>query len=120
MHSPFVSDYVMGGESSIVKIEPFNFTPPENGDYGLVISPVILSPQDDIISIDDFYNIEIKNCGKLADVLDEGLPIKIGLIGLGFNIVYNVRRPIYPAIMPGSIINKIGEFAKTWGSILPR
>lgn len=85
---------------------------------------MILSPQDDIISIDDFYNIEIKNCGKLAGVLVEELPIKIGLIGLGFNIAYNVRRPIYPAIMPGSIIkcNKrgnIGEFSTTWGSILP-
>jgi len=135
--------YTMGGESSIVKVEPLEFTPPESGDYGLVISPVILPPIEKVISVDDLYDVEIKGCGKLSDVivndknddqddvtiekLPEKLPVKIhvkiGLIGLGFNIAYNVRRPIYPAILPGSVLkcNKrenVGEFTG-WGSILP-
>jgi len=117
--------YTMGGESSIVKVEPWEFTPPESGDYGLVISPIILSPIEKVISVDDLYDAKIEGCGKLGDVIIKGLPVKIGLIGLGFNIAYNVRRPIYPAILPGSVLKcdgikrgNVGEFTG-WGSILP-
>ncbi|MDT7906125.1 MAG: hypothetical protein RQ863_05930 [Sulfolobales archaeon] len=115
--------YTMGGESSIVKVEPWEFAPPESGKYGLVISPIILSPIEKVISVDDLYDAEIEGCGKLGDVIVKGLPVKIGLIGLGFNIAYNVRRPIYPAILPGSVLkcNKRGNVGKFtgWGSILP-
>ncbi|MFP3203164.1 MAG: hypothetical protein RXR43_13375 [Sulfolobus sp.] len=115
--------YTMGGESSIVKVEPWKFTPPEEGDCGLVISPIILSPTEKVVSVDDFYDEEIEGCGKLGDKIVEGIPVKIGLIGLGFNIAYNVRRPIYPAILPGSVLkcNKRGNVGKftSWGSILP-
>jgi len=115
--------YTMGGESSIVKVEPLEFTPPESGKYGLVISPIILPPIKEVISVDDLYDVEIMGCGKLKEVMIEGLPVKVGLIGLGFNIAYNVRRPIYPAILPGSVLNcnkrgNVGEFTG-WGSILP-
>lgn len=120
--------YTMGGESNIVKAEPWEFAPPESGKYGLVISPIILSPIEKVISVDDLYDAEIEGCGKLGDVIVDddrikGLPVKIGLIGLGFNVAYNVRRPIYPAILPGSVLNcnkrgNVGKFTG-WGSILP-
>ncbi|MFP3265198.1 MAG: hypothetical protein RXO54_05120 [Acidilobus sp.] len=115
--------YTMGGESGIVKVEPWELAPPESGDCGLVISPIILSPIEKVVSVDDFYDMEIEGCGKLGKEIIEGLPVKIGLIGLGFNIAYNVRRPIYPAILPGSVLrcNKRGNVGKFtgWGSILP-
>lgn len=123
--------YTMGGESSIVKVEVFNdIKVPQKGDYGLVLSPIIFNPIEKIISIEDLYNAEIEGVGKLKDITVSKLTgesnlIKIGLIALGYNMAYNVRRPIYPAIMPGSVIKyekrgNIGLFAERgWGSVLP-
>ncbi|BFI75772.1 hypothetical protein [Sulfurisphaera ohwakuensis] len=118
--------YTMGGESSIVKIETLKeVNIPQKGKYGLVISPIILKPVNRIITIYDLYDMEIEGLGKLRDVIVNKLPVKLGLIGVGFNISYNVRRPIYPAIMPGSIINykekaNLGLFRENgWGSVLP-
>ena len=116
--------YTMGGEGSIVKVEVVDgVNPPEKGERGLVLSPIIMEPASKVSSIEDIlHNMEVKGCGRLNDI---AVKVKVGLIGLGFNITYTVRRPIYPAIMPGSIINcgkrgNVGLFSdKGWGSILP-
>ena len=114
--------YVIGGEGSVVKLEEFKgFKPPEEGKLGLVLSPIILEPKEGLVTIDDLYDVEVKECGKLGDISNY---VKVGLLGLGFNIAYNVRRPIYLAIMPGSVINCTKKNAglfndKGWGSILP-
>ncbi|MFP3242227.1 hypothetical protein [Caldisphaera sp.] len=137
--------YTMGGEGSIIELKKCKECEEiisGKGDYGLVISPIILKPRENVTSIiDDFYELNIEGCGKLSD-LRVNIPvnannkekslkkyfrpqIKLGLISLGFNITYNVIRPIYLAIMPGSIINckemgNVGLFKEVgWGSILP-
>ncbi|QIW22850.1 hypothetical protein EWF20_00870 [Sulfolobus sp. S-194] len=118
--------YTMGGESSIVKVEVLkDLEIPQKGELGLVLSPIILKPVNKIVAIEDLYEMEIDGLGKLKDVMTDNLAIRIGLIGLGFNIAYGVRRPIYPAIMPGSIISyrersNLGLFRENgWGSVLP-
>ena len=115
--------YTMGGEGGLVRVEPIHdVRPPDSGDEGLVLSPVIMAPRDGVRSVEDLYDMEVEGCGRLGDI---AVSVKVGLIGLGFNLTHNVRRPIYPAIMPGSRLRcnrrgNIGLFRDYgWGSVLP-
>jgi len=79
-----------------------------------VLSPIILnaneSPLPLVISSDIDNLVVEENNGKKITVRDFAFStIRLSLIGLGFNVKYNVKRPIYLAIMPGVIEAKDGK-----------
>jgi len=129
---------VKEGEDEIKEVKIF-----DSNVY--ILSPIILkaneSPSPLIISPDANNLVVDENNGKKITVSDLALStIRLSLIGLGFNVKYNIKRPIYLAIMPGEIeakdekekfnalLNKLdqkpskflklGLFDKIWGSML--
>jgi len=139
--------YPFGSEGRVVEVKKVNEDVLKNvktfNSRLYILSPIILkaneSPSPLVISSDVDNLIVDENGGKRITVKDLAFDtIRLSLIGLGFNVKYNVKRPIYLAIMPGKIevkekfkdlldklsassssrFVKLGLFDKIWGSVL--
>jgi CRISPR-associated protein Cmr3 len=111
----------LGGEGRLAKVEKFDLKIPESkGELSILLSPALLSVgSGKWVLIDDILNEKVENY-TLKDIV---CGAKIGVIGTGFNTSMRARRPLYPALMPGSILKvrdrKIGELKELgWGSLL--
>jgi len=111
----------LGGEGRLAKVEKFDLKIPESkGELSILLSPALLSVGcGKWVLIDDILNEKVENYA-LKDIVCWA---KIGVIGTGFNTSMRVRRPLYPALMPGTILKvrerKIGKLKELgWGSLL--
>ena len=119
----------LGGEGRVVKVNEVDVQIPTGGKYSALLSPLLLSVNNNVgnerlASLDDVLKLNIDgkiNDKTLRNVLCRG---KIGVIGIGYSMSLNARRPIYPALFPGSLLRninerKLGELNELgWGSLL--
>lgn len=111
----------LGGEGRLAKVQKFNLSIPKGEEeLSVLLSPALLTGvSGGWLVVDDILNEKVENY-TLRDILYRA---KLGVIGIGFNTSVKARRPLYPAIMPGSILKvrerKIGELKELgWGSLL--
>lgn len=118
--------YTMGGEGRLVEVKKYDKAIGDwEGDYAAVLSPVILYEREkEVKDVESFLEFRVEDGLVLKDLVDEKTQIRIGMVGLGYNLALGIRRPMYLAIMPGSVIRytgrkKIGMFKDAgWGSLL--
>ncbi|AWR98117.1 hypothetical protein DFR86_11610 [Acidianus sulfidivorans JP7] len=113
--------YPFGGEGRIVEVKVLDNVNLPKESKSIVLSPIIMKgDKKDLILADDVKELDVEDNVKLGNIVDG--PVRLALIGLGFNVKAKVKRPIYLAIMPGSIIKSdkkhLGLFNKVWGSVL--
>ncbi|BCU70041.1 type III-B CRISPR module-associated Cmr3 family protein [Stygiolobus caldivivus] len=111
----------LGGRGRTAAVKELDLDLPNKGEKSVVASPVLLdSDKRSIVTVDDLMEMRVEGVA-LANVLEYG---KIGVVGRGYSLSYNSRRPLYPALLPGSVLNrtdreKVGLFKELgWGSLL--
>jgi CRISPR-associated protein Cmr3 len=93
-------------------------------EKSVVLSPVLVTldrERGSFALFDELLNVTVENQPIKNIIADEA---RVDLIGIGYSALFNIRRPMYLAIMPGSRLknvskDSIGFFKELgWGSLL--